>query len=276
MPTYRELERSLFKGRPIEVYHFFRGTEDWFYTSSKFTVIFESETYTPLEITRGQIDYGGEDRPGALPITFPTDTDLGLLLQAGSVASPVSVRVTRIQSDAATDPAIIFLGELGGADVDGENVTVQCWPFTARMDLTVPQGLFQRDQCQWNTYDPNTCKVDKATYTFEGEVTEIDGLNVTVDGALDFDPGTGTRSDMFSLGIIQKGEQQGMIDLQMGNIVRLIELLPTLVVGDMVQLVAGDDRSMATCRDKFANAPRRLAFAHMPVLNPFYGQGLRA
>lgn len=279
MATYRELERSLFRSKPVELYHFFRGTEDWYYTSSKFVVSFSDSAdtgiYDPLAIVRGAVDLGGADKPGALSITLPVDCDLGLLLQAGTSPTPISVRVIRFQTEAPDEPAIIFTGDLGNADIQDEKITLQCWPFGARLNRTVPRGLYQRAQCQVNTYDPFTCGVDKATYTYEGEVTAINGLAITVDGAADFDPGTGTRPDMFALGILQFGEHLAAIDTQSDDAVTLWEAVPGLQVGDTVQLVAGDDRLQETCTIKFGNAPRRIAFPNMPVDNPFFGQGFR-
>ncbi len=273
--TYRSLEGSRSQGRPMELYHFFRGTEDWFYTSSKFVIVFEGDVYEPLEITRSTIDLGGEDKPGAITVRLPTDSDLGALLQAGTSPTPISLQITRIQRDALTQPAIIFIGELSTADDQDEMTAVQALPFLARLDFTIPQGLFQRRQCHWNTFDTLTCKAVKATFTYTGEVTAISGVQVTVDGAVDFDPGTGTRVDMFALGIIQKGEWQGMIESQSGNVLTLIERVPTLEVGDEVQLIAGDDRTPETCRDKFGKIARYLAFPDMPVVDPYSGQGLR-
>lgn len=275
MATTRELEGSKHKSRPVEFYHFYQTTHDWYYTTSRRVKTLGGIPHQPLEITRGQIDMGGEDRPGALSITVPTDSSIGSVLQEGSGATPISLRITRQQPSASDDPWIIFIGEISGANVQGEIVNIDCLPFTARLDLIVPQGLYQRDQCQWNTYDPYTCKKNRSEYTFVGTVTGVDGLRITVDGASAFDPGTGVRDDMFAGGVLEKGERTGMIESQDGDTVTLLELVPTVAVDDVIFLVAGDDRLLDTCRDKFNNAQRRVAFPHLPLKNPWYGQGLR-
>lgn len=276
MATYREIEGSSYGGTPVEYYHFYRGAQDWYYTSSRRIRLFNSARHLPLEITRGPIDLGGADQPGALTITLPTASNLGTIFQEGSLPTPISLTITRQQPAASDAPWIIFIGEVSNADIQGEIVSLQALPFTARLDLIIPQGLYQKEQCQWNTYDIYTCKVVKATYTFTGTISAIDGLNITVDDATAFDPGTGTQPNMFVQGILQKGERQGMIQAQDGDVISLLEVVPTLTVGDVVDLIAGDDRTVETCRTKFANAGRRFSFPHMPVLNPFYGQGLRA
>lgn len=275
MATTLELEASDDQALPLEFYHFYRGSEDWYYVTAERVKSLDGIQHLPLELTRGQIDVGGEDRPGALSITLPTDSVLGLIFQEGSAPSPINLAITRQLQGATDDPWIIFIGEVTSADVEGETVTIQVLPFTARLDVIVPQGLYQKDQCQWNTYDPFTCKVDKATFTFTGTVAAVSGLSVEITGASAFNPGTGARDDMFVGGILEKGERKGMIESQNGDVVILLESVPTLDVGDVVSLVAGDNRRLETCRDKFNKANRRLAFPHLPVLNPFYGQGLR-
>lgn len=276
---YRQMEALRSGGKPSELYHFFRSTEDWFHTSGSVTVIDEdSNVYLPLEITRGEIDAGGADRPGALPVTIPVDCDLGLAIQSGSTPTPIQLRITRSHRGVADSDAIIFIGELSTADADeGDVLQLQCLPFTARLGDNIPQGAFQRDQCAFTTYDPTTCKVDPANFTFVGEVTAIDGLVITVDGASDFVPllpGSVTDPFMFKLGSAVFGEQQTMIEEQDGDNLTLLEDIG-LEIGSMVTLIAGDDRAPSTCSAKFQNSARNMSFKDMPTVNPFYGQGLR-
>lgn len=275
MATTRELEGSKHKSRPVEFYHFYQSTHDWYYTTSRRVKTLDGLPHQPLEITRGPIDVGGEDRPGALSVSIPTDSSLGLIIQDGSLSTPLSLQITRQQPSASDDPWIIFIGDLGSAEVQGENINLQFLPFTARLDVIIPQGLYQKDQCQWNTFDPFTCKVNRAIYTFTGAIVSIDGLTIEVAGASGFDPGTGTKIDMFVGGILKKDEREGMIMGQSGDFMILLEAVPTLEVGNVIELTAGDNRTLRTCADKFGNARRRFAFPHLPTLNPFYGQGLR-
>lgn len=275
MATTRELEQSKHQSTPIEFYHFYRSTEDWYYVANKRTRTLDGIAYTPSAITRGSIEYGSEDRPGALAVMLPLKSALGADIQAGALPTPLSLVITRQQPAATDEPAIIFVGEVDTAEVLGKKVNLQCLPFTARLGQTAPQGLYQRRQCQFNTYDPNTCKVNGLTFRFTGAVSAIDGLNITVDGAADFDPGTGTLPDMFALGTFGFGERKVMIESQLDDTVTIIERVSGLVVGSIVTLQAGDDRLPETCNTKFNNSARYLAFELMPVLNPFDGQGLR-
>jgi len=267
----RDIEKSRAQLRPRYFYHFFRGTQDWFYTNDRAPQSYAGEKYLPLEINHSPIDRGGEDRPGAVQVRLPTDSDIGLVLQAGDSPTPLSLRISSYDLGAVDDPAIIFNGEIQGADIDGEICTAHAVPLQARLAVEMPRGRFQRWKCRWNTYDPFTCKVNPAAYTHVGVVTGIDGLLVSVSGTSEFS----TDPNFFALGVMTKGEYKGMIERQSGDDVTLQFMIPGLVVGDTVSLLAGDDRTRETCVNKFNNIARYWAFGEMPVTNPHYGQGLR-
>lgn len=277
MSIYREFEKSPFQGKPGEIYHFFRGSEDWCYTSGKRNIVFEGNTFIPTSIKRTDPQSGGSDAVGQITVTMPTDTALGLALKAGAPASSVQLRIIRYHRPHLSSPAIIFVGEVASTDCQGDVAVLTCDPPTAQLTLPIPRGLIQKEHCVWSFTDPFTCKVNPATFTFNGSVSVIDGLWVTVPGAQDFGftavPGI-EFTDFFTFGVLTRGEHKGMIEEQDGDSVRLIEILPSLVVGDAVSLLAGDDRTLQTCRNKFGNQLRRLAFRDAPVTNPFYGRGL--
>lgn len=268
----RLLEASRDKGQPRYYYHFLRGGEDWCYTNHRTQLAFNGQLYTPLEITHGEIERGSEDNPGTVPITLPTDSDVGLVLQQGAAPTPISVRISMLQLGDVTDPAIIFYGELRGADFNGEICEVQAVPLQARLDVIMPRGRWQRKQCVWNTYDPFTCGVSESGFLFNGTVSAIDGLTVTVPGAAAF---RSTDPSFFALGVMSKDEYKGMIEKQDGDNMLLQHMIPGLVVGNSVSLLAGDDRTKETCLFKFNNIERHMAFHLIPTTNPHYGQGLR-
>lgn len=272
MTIYRELEKSSFQGKPGEIYHFFRGSEDWCYTSGKRNIVFEGNTFIPTSIERTDPQSGGSDAVGQITITMPTDTALGLALKAGAPASSVQIKIIRYHRPHLSSPAVIFIGEVATTEFQGDVAVLTCDPPTAQLSLPIPRGLIQKEHCVWSTYDPVTCKVNPATFTFNGNVSAINGLWVTVPGAAAFN----ADPNFFTFGVLSRGEHKGMIEEQDGDSVRLIELLPSLIVTDAVSLLAGDDRTLETCRIKFGNQLRRLAFRDAPVTNPFYGRGLQA
>jgi len=269
--TRRDIDASLAQGRPRYFYHFFRKTEDWFYTSFRTPVAYWGHTYEPLEITHGEIESGGEDRPGSVDITFPTDSVLGLILQEGSAPTQISVQISLSYEDVLDDPAIIFNGELRGTSITDDQCVVSAVLLQSRMSMAMPRGLWQRQQCIWNTYTPGRCGVNPAAFTHSGLVTDIDGLVVSVAGTAAFNPDPA----FFALGVMTKGERKGMIERQDGDDLILQHTMHGLIVGDTVSLLAGEDRTKETCLNKFNNIARHFAFSEMPIENPHYGQGLR-
>ena len=224
----REQSRAL--GRKRELFHFFRGTEDWRYTSYRTRIAFFGELWEPLPITHGDIELGSEDRPGAVDVTVPTESDIGLILQAGNSTSPISLRIYEYHQGVVDDYAIVFNGEVQGADIQGEQCVVQAMPLQGRMNVPLPRGLFQRDRCRWLTYDPLTCGVDPAPFTFASTVSAINGLKVTVTGAAAFN----SDPTFFSLGVFSKGAAKTGILTQTGDVMDLEFWIPGLIVGDAV------------------------------------------
>ena len=268
----RQLQASRDRGKPRYYYHFLRGGEDWCYTNYHSPLSYNGERFEPLEITHGEIERGSEDNPGSVPVTLPTDSAIGLVLQQGAAPTPISLRISMMQVDDVTDPAIIFYGELRGADFTGETCEVQAVPLQSRLDVIMPRGRWQRRQCVWNTYDPVTCGVSESGFLFTGTVSAIDGLTVTVPGAAAF---RSTDPSFFALGVMSKDEYKGMIEKQDGDNMLLQHMIPGLAVGNPVSLLAGDDRTKETCLAKFNNVERHMAFYRIPTTNPHYGQGLR-
>lgn len=280
MPTYLDLETARFGGRPTELYHFYQSGFDWFYTSAPFIVVTGTpETYEPVAISRGEYEGGGADAPGQMPVLIPVDSDLGTHLQAGTIVSPVTLKLYRFHKTAESDIRLIWWGEVVNKDVDGNVMTLQMQPLRAQVDLIVPRGLAYRRQCAWNTYDPTTCQVDKATFTFTGTIASIDGLVIEVPGAGAFAGGFGgDTATFYNGGILTAANLRvGLIDIGdvTNDLYTLDEFVPGLTVGMDVSLTAGDDRQPETCHDRFDNSARYLAFEKMPLQNPFFGEGLR-
>lgn len=274
---YEDFERSPYSGKPFELFHFYRGTEEWNFVGKKRSVTFNGDTYLPLPIKRGRQQAGGADSPGMLDVVFPTDTDLGLILQTSDISAPIQLTIYKWFKGGEDDARIIFLGEVESVDVEIDQCTARCTPLTAQMDIMIPQVTVQKKQCAWVTYDQATCKVDLEDFTFESTVATIDGLTLTIDGLADYLTGIAAELDnYFTLGVLTSGERKGFIESQSGDTVVLSRRIPGMLVGDTVSLLAGDDRTKETCKNKFDNIGRFMAFDQIPQQNPFYGQGIRA
>ena len=274
MPSYIDLEKSLYRGRPAEFFHFYRGGEDWRITPFPMTVVLaDGQVFSPQSgMTRGDIEGGGDDAPGQLSITLPTEAAIVQSVIDGRSDAPINLKVYQYHKSPGTDTKIIFWGEVVSYEDIRDVTTIMCNPTLAQGDMAIPRGVYQRDECSFVTYDPETCGVDPAGFTFNGNISAIDGLEVTVPGAAAFG---GADPDYFSLGIIVKGTRRGEIEKQMGDTVILRHMISGLAVTDAVSLIAGDDRSPETCLNKFDNILNHFSFRKIPKRNPSYGLGVR-
>jgi len=254
---------------PIEDVEFFR-------TSFRRSITYQDSLYTPCEIEHTEPTWGVEDQPGTIQISLPSDDPIARMLTAPLPPSIPMVAIYQYHRPPTDepDPANVrsSLYEIKSAEDTGTETTLTCESILGQGDVVVPSGLAQRDYCTFATYDPETCGVNPASYTFQGEVTDIDGLSVTVADASGFG---GADPTFFYLGSFSKGIYYTMIAEQIGDVMTLDEMIPGLVVGDLVTLLAGDLRTKEVCATKFFNSARRLSFPDMPTTNPYYGQGLR-
>ncbi len=276
--THTAIERSEDAGELVELYRFVRGTTEWFYVDNYTSVTYDGDVYLPLEISRTAPRQSSSDSPGTIDVTLPSDCALVALLQQGGNLRTVDLTIIGFHRSSPTATRITFLGEVTVPNIEPSLTVLTCAPLAGQMGQQVPRGTVQRNECIWTTYDLFTCKVSIAAFTFTTAVSAIslNGLEVTVTGALAFVPtlpGSVARSDMFAKGVLVKGEQRGEIIEQVGEVMYLSERMPGLVLADAISLVAGDNRTPETCRDKFQNAARMMVHPHMPQVNPFFGQG---
>ena len=111
-------------------------------------------------------------------------------------------------------------------------------------------------RCGVDVHDPR--------YFAECTVLAAGGLNLTVTGLDRFAPG------LFALGMLSwtGGANFGRtvrVTVHAGPVLRLVEqpVLP-VVQGDAFRIIAGCDKSFATCKGKFVNGPNFRGFPHLP------------
>ncbi len=267
-------ESSRSGGRPVDLYKFVSGAQEWRYTTESAGFTYASQVYLARAITHSEPN-DAADNPGQIRITLPDNDALAQFFINGVPALPIQVTIYQIHRNDPTDERIIFIGEVSSDDSDLPVGTLVCDPIQGRFILGVPRGLFQREQCIWTLGDPNTCGLDLTPFTLANvAVSAVSTVNlgwITVPGAAAFG---GSDPIYFKDGVLVFGEYRGMIDAQAGNDIKLMQRIPSLIVGSIVSLIAGDDHRVETCRDKFNNAAQAMVFPAMPFSNPWYGRGI--
>lgn len=272
--SFNSYELSQYDGEPIDCYRFISGAQEWLYTSNATAFALEggdhAGTFVPNAITHTEPSQG-QDSPGQIRITLPANDPLVEFFLNGVPAMPIQVNIYRVHRPEPSAYRIMFMGEVTSDDSDLPVGSFLVDPMIGRFSLKFPRGLYQREQCIWTLGQAGTCDLTLTPFILASTVTAVTGVRVTVDGAADFG---GDDPDYFSLGVLGFGEYRVHIEKQDGDVMRLQTRIPSLIIGSEVELLAGDDHSLTTCRDKFVNAHRMMAFPNLPLANVWYGRGL--
>lgn len=265
--TYDARERSVESGSPIEFYEFKKGVETWRYTSADGPVIYLSNTYEPIAISRGRISNSAEINQANLTIKMPTDNPVPELWLQQPPGDIVSVTVFR-QHRGDAEVKVHWMGRVLTCKQPDVVATLNCESITTsqkRMGLSRKYGI----DCQHVLYR-NKCGVDRLAYRTFGTVSAVNGNQVTVEAA------AGQADGYYNGGYLYWSNAAGnqdyrMIDSHVGNALTLLFRVQFLSVGDTVQIFPGCDRSLATCNSKFANDDNHGGWPFQSRVNPFNG-----
>lgn len=265
--TFDGREGSVAAGAPVELYEFTRGSSVWRYTSADVAQVYLTNTYTTSLVRRGGWQRSpNAEQAGTVQFFAPWDHPIVQEFVLGSPHATMALKVfVRHRDDAEFLTA--FIGLITNVAVEGAEAELTARNLEGRLTRRVPRMLISRT-CPFMLYDTQ-CNVDETAFDFSGTVSAISGHDVTVTGL-----GTFAGADLayFVDGVLTKaGIPIGFIEAQAGDVVTTLERPRGLAVSDTVVVYAGCDRTMETCRTKFANASRFGGHHAIPKYNPFDG-----
>lgn len=286
MPVNR-YETHPFSGRPFQLYEFLRtsnGTDFyWRYNSSDRDIWYNNARWKAVPIIDNGVRLSGEAQSTDLEVTMPINEEFCEQFRlSGSVPSDtVWLRIRRLHvgdvdfSDPAQptvvgDALVIWIGTINGITQTGElEAKVRCSMLSASLRRGGLRYGYQKN-CPHVLYAPNTCKANKEDFRVTGEVTAIDGNQITVAefGAQD--------EGWFNGGWVEWTQPSGMVERRMiltstGSDIFIMGLPVEMAVGDTISAFAGCDRTIDTCVNKFDNLENYGGFPHSPGRNPFDG-----
>lgn len=267
--TFEATERSAESGSPEELYTFGIGTEVFRYTTSENPLQFDGVTFSPLEIERATIIASDEQGLDSLSVTVPASTPLVrryINVVPGQMATLRIQRLHRLDIDA--EAVLIYSGLVRavGFSLNGLGAEITVQPVTAGLSRTVPRMVYS-GTCNHVLYD-SRCKVNSASFRFDGNVGTVTGSDITVVGLSD-----AARPDGWANGgfvTAPGGVDFRLILNHVGDALSL--LLPfTSVVGPGagVQVFAGCAHDIETCKNKFDNVVNFGGFHWVPRENVF-------
>lgn len=182
--AFLDIETSREDGRPIYLYEFSIGARTWRYTSADETLTAGGLSYQAVAISDDGPRQSGESAADVLKINAPSRVGPAQLWMTGAPSAEISVAI-QVKHEGSPDVVTIYAGFIQSINypIPGQCV-ITCETLSASMRR---QGLrlgYQR-ACPYATYDPLTCKVDKAIWSVDVVVVSIEGFTAVISGIAD-------------------------------------------------------------------------------------------
>jgi uncharacterized phage protein (TIGR02218 family) len=266
--TYPSVETSAQGGSPVEIYDFALGNETFRFTSGEESVVVETNTYLPLEISRSMMVISQEFESNVMTITVPAATPL---VRKYIEVVPGQRGVLTIRRFHRTDNddefVTIFKGLIRSVSFTMVGLTAEIvvQPLTSALSRSVPRFVYS-GVCNHILYDTG-CTVSQNSYRFIGEVGSISGNIYSVTNLSVGRPnGWATGGFVYDANGI---DYRLIIDHVADQITLLLPFQPTVAVGSELQVFAGCDHSVTTCGNKFSNVTNFGGFPFVPRDNIF-------
>ena len=269
MTSFDILESSVEDSSPIEIYTITVGSETYRLTSSSQDIDIGVYTWTSTQIDRDAIGQGSEERKRNLNIKLPSDSPFAqafINVIPGQRAVINIIRLQRDESPTFNTQALVYKGQIASIRFieDGNQVQLVSRSIEAATSRTVPRYTFM-GMCNHVLYD-NSCKVNPAGFTVTGEVTDITGNTITVDGA-------SSQPDGYWRGGFCKPSADSDFRLILdhtGDVLTLLLPFSTDLTGQNVQVFAGCDHTLTgDCATKFDNVIEFGGWPFVPTKNIF-------
>lgn len=267
--SYDSLERSANSGSRVELYLFeIEGTSFyWAYTTDKKPITLFNKEFVPHPIRRDELKQnagqGGTER---LTITVPWDNPVAALHVPYLPPKPVKVTVYSYQRrDLSVEIKQGFIGYIAAFAQKKFEAELSCSQIIDTFQQIVPWATY-KPNCVWATYGDG-CFINKEDFRHDIVVLSLDDTDASVkSNALAEKP-----DDWFRAGFAfnpETGETRFIVEHK-ADTIKLVHPFTNLKPGDTLRCYAGDDRTEKTCREKFNNKARFLAFDHTAEYNVF-------
>jgi len=265
--SFDSLESSVEDSEPVELIEIVLGSEVFRYTSTEDEITISGITYEPEPAVRSSIGQGSEERTNRVELSLSGDNTFVQKYLPSVPGQKAVVTIMRIQRGDLPSPTVVqlFTGAVQSVVFtdQGKLAKVAVAPTASAASRTIPRWTYQ-GPCNNVLYD-DLCTVNQADFLFTGEVLSQDGNDIEVDGADAF------ADDHFTAGFAEAfgGTDFRLITDHVGTTITLLLPFPFSVVGSSINLFAGCDHSIATCKNKFDNVINHGGFAFVPTENPF-------
>ena len=265
--TYDAKETSLRGGNPVELYKATLGTVDYLYNDSDSDIVYNSETYSPITISRSSIDQNDEINRSGIKVTVPRDNDLADVFRVYAPAEVVAITIFRGHLDDG-EFKTIWSGRVISCDWSGVKATLECESVFSSLKRPGLRRNYQA-QCPHVLYGV-ACGLNQLTHQTTDNVSVISGSTVSVPAASGFADG------YFNGGFLQFYTSTGLGQVRFiadhtSDVLTLVAPIPELSVSDSVNVFPGCKHTLDDCTNKFDNLVNYGGFPYVPKVNPFGG-----
>lgn len=294
-------EVSRYYGQPIELYEFIHGNgvDEWYFTSADEEITYGGETYTPVNLKRGNFRIEANPGTSELRLTVPVDNAIAQLFRNYSPSNPIDLTIKRKhRQDGAATHIVIWNGRISSVLFTSSFATIICENYLSLLKRISPRYRHQL-MCQHSLGDTR-CGIDLENDTDPGagNYDQSQAFKLTPVNIDEFQAGDKTRIKSSSLNFEAENivyhsfftggyaihdlggnptYQKRLIIKHDGNDpeadnkgeIEIIHPFDDLIVDDDITVYAGCNRSRPMCIAKFDNLANFGGFPFIPLINPF-------
>ena len=230
-------------------------------TTSTSGIVIEGNCYTPTPVKLEM----SEDR---LRMKLPMDHALAKRGLDGDLPKNQTA-FTYLLVDDTGSVFRRWQGDVASIGFDGARVEFQFRSVFHR-SLRRKLGIVASRSCPHKLFDSG-CRVDRHAFTKSGSILAIDGYRITVSVALESRWACGGQFVLLSTGErVEISEHTTSADHLATVTVVVLQAKPYKArPGETVEISAGCDQEITTCRDRFSNVPNFGGAPHLPDHDPF-------
>lgn len=268
--SYLGQETSREAGLPVELYKIEIGTEIFYLTSADYTVTALGEDWTPSAIKRSAVTISPEERNEVIEVTLPSTHAFPRKYISIVPGARGWLTIFRFhKTDGATpETSTLFKGVVRSVafDQNGYEAKLAVLPMSSLLARNIPRHTFQ-GQCNNVLYD-GMCQVISNSFRHNADLISIDStrLILTVQNL-------NTKGDGWATGgyITFNAQDFRLVMAHTGSNVTLLIPFPTELnmLNQPVDVFAGCDHRISTCKTKFNNVINYGGAAFVPLKNPF-------
>lgn len=263
--TYSGNELATYGAQPIELYRFYEGTRIWTFTSAEQSFTYEGEVYEPAILQRTAPEQSKELRQTRLTITCNRDFAIAKLFRLFIPASTVWLTIYRAFRSDLTTAVPYWQGRIRSVVQKGGQAQIEADPLDGLLKRNGLRGRYQAT-CNHILYGTE-CGAIAADFKTVGNVASVDGLTVSV-------PEASEQADGYYVNGLFERPSTGdyrMIVGHTGDLLTLTVPFEDLAPGEVCNIYAGCDRTVAICKSRFDNFVNYGGFPTIPVRNPYAG-----